>query len=186
MPDHVASGFAPLRHDPASLRTKIVLALREAIDSERLPAGTRLVERELCEQLGVSRTSLREALRELEAEGRLSRSGPQGLTVRRYSADDVASASAIIEALEALVTSQFELHADDMDRKRLADAARVLTEAHASSRRERIATARLGFLSVLCHGGRNMMALDVIRRLPSAFPQSNPERSVTFGGRKSA
>lgn len=172
MPDRVANGLAPLRYDPASLRTKIVLALREAIDSERLPPGTRLVERELCEQLGVSRTSLREALRELEVEGRLSRSGPQGLTVRRYSADDIASATAIVEALEALVTRQFELYADDMDRKRLADAAQMLTEAFVSSRRERIAEARLGFLSVLCHGARNSMAFDLMKRLPQVLPQS--------------
>ena len=29
MPDHVAYGFAPFRHDPALLRTKFVLSLRE-------------------------------------------------------------------------------------------------------------------------------------------------------------
>ena len=51
---------------PASLRQQVLESLREAIISGQLPPGERLTERALTEQMGVSRTVLREALRQLE------------------------------------------------------------------------------------------------------------------------
>ena len=62
----MAAGMELVR--PESLRHHIENVLRQAIMSGRFAPGARLVERELCESLGVSRTSVREALRSLEAE----------------------------------------------------------------------------------------------------------------------
>jgi GntR family transcriptional repressor for pyruvate dehydrogenase complex len=60
--------FAPL--PPARTSAVIVAQLRNMIRTGTLPIGARLPpERELCEQLGVSRLSLREALRALESTG---------------------------------------------------------------------------------------------------------------------
>ena len=53
----------------APVRKKVAEMLRNAIVSGQLPGGRRLIERDLCEALGVSRPSVREALRELEMEG---------------------------------------------------------------------------------------------------------------------
>lgn len=53
---------------PETLRYQVENVLRQAIMSGRFTPGERLIERELCETLGVSRTSIREALRRLEAE----------------------------------------------------------------------------------------------------------------------
>ncbi len=53
----------------ATLRLLVEDRIREAIASGHFRPGQRLVERELCEQIGVGRTSVREALRQLEAEG---------------------------------------------------------------------------------------------------------------------
>ena len=53
----------------APLRREIETRLRSAITQGRFHAGERLIERELCEMFGVSRPSLREALRQLEAGG---------------------------------------------------------------------------------------------------------------------
>ena len=50
-------------------REQVASRLRDAIVTGRFAPGRRLVERELCELTGVSRTSIREALRELESEG---------------------------------------------------------------------------------------------------------------------
>jgi DNA-binding GntR family transcriptional regulator len=50
------------------LRHQVEHVLRQAIMLGRFAPGARLIERELCETLGVSRTSIREALRRLEAE----------------------------------------------------------------------------------------------------------------------
>src|ERR671938_580034 len=55
--------------DVPTVRAMVAQKLREAIMSGRLKPGQRLVERELCEMMGVSRPSIREALRLLEADG---------------------------------------------------------------------------------------------------------------------
>ena len=55
--------------DVPTVRAMVAQKLREAIMSGTLKPGQRLVERELCEMMGVSRPSIREALRALEADG---------------------------------------------------------------------------------------------------------------------
>lgn len=52
-----------------SLRQHVIQTLREAIITGQFQPGDRLVEEELCQQLGVSRGPVREALRQLEQEG---------------------------------------------------------------------------------------------------------------------
>src|SRR3546814_5903815 len=77
----VTSVAAPLRH-------QIVKTLRQAILDSRFRPGDRLIERELCELTSVSRTSLREALRLLEAEG-LVRIVPQkGVVVAAFDEEE--------------------------------------------------------------------------------------------------
>lgn len=63
------------------LRDRVTDVLREAIMRGDLEPGRRLTERELGELTGVSRTSLREALRTLQAEGLVERSEARGLKV---------------------------------------------------------------------------------------------------------
>lgn len=63
------------------LRERVTDAVRDAIMRGALEPGRRLTERELGELTGVSRTSLREALRSLQAEGLVERSGGRGLQV---------------------------------------------------------------------------------------------------------
>jgi len=50
---------------PETLRFQVENVLRQAIIDGRFTPGERLIERELCASLGVSRTSIREALRKL-------------------------------------------------------------------------------------------------------------------------
>lgn len=54
---------------PTSLRELCLAKMKEAIFTGYLPSGMRLVERSLCEELGVSRSVVREVIRYLEAEG---------------------------------------------------------------------------------------------------------------------
>ena len=57
-----------LRVSPRTVLQETIAKLRLAIYSGRFQPGSRLVESQLCAQLGVSRPSLREALRSLQAE----------------------------------------------------------------------------------------------------------------------
>jgi GntR family transcriptional regulator, trigonelline degradation regulator len=83
--------FGPLQQSPAPLRDAIISSLREAIELGDLRPGDRLVERLLCEQLGVSRTSLREALRELVAEGVIGQGPDRGLVVTEVTEEEARS-----------------------------------------------------------------------------------------------
>ena len=69
----------PVGRIAAPLREQVIAALRQAILDFNLKPGQRLVERELIEQLGVSRTTVREALRELTSEGLVT--APEGTTL---------------------------------------------------------------------------------------------------------
>src|SRR6188472_1659608 len=62
--------LSALRIDtPPTLRAMVLERLRRAIISGVFKPGQRLVERTLCDQLGVSRSVIREVIRHLDAEG---------------------------------------------------------------------------------------------------------------------
>lgn len=88
----------------APLREQAVKAIRSHILDGTYRAGTRLKEKELCERYEVSRTVIREALRQLESE-RLIRIepnvGPVVATVSRSEARDLYEARAALEATAA-------------------------------------------------------------------------------------
>ncbi|MBN3810688.1 GntR family transcriptional regulator [Paraburkholderia sp. Ac-20347] len=80
----------------------IVQALRTRILSGELAPGQRLVEAQLAERLGISRTPLRYALSVLATEGLVERSGARGYTVRCFSVTDVLNAIDVRGVLEGL------------------------------------------------------------------------------------
>ena len=74
--------------------------IRAMILSGELPAGTQLGEEALAERCGVSRTPIRDALRRLEGELLVKRSGTQRTFVADWSLDDVADAFELRAMLE--------------------------------------------------------------------------------------
>ena len=73
---------------PATLRLIVEGRLRSAISAGDFKPGQRLIERELCELTGVGRTSIREALRQLEAEGLITNIPHRGPSVSTISAEE--------------------------------------------------------------------------------------------------
>ncbi len=82
------------------LREEVYNILRQAIADGRLEAGTRLVETEVAEQLGVSRTPVREAIRMLESEGLVGFIPRKGYVVCDFSAEEVEEIFGIRQVLE--------------------------------------------------------------------------------------
>lgn len=72
-----------IHRPPQTLRELAVERLRSAIIAGRFPSGARLVERTLCDQLGVSRSVVREAIRILETEGLVESLPHRGPVVAR-------------------------------------------------------------------------------------------------------
>ena len=86
----------------ALLHEQVARQLRQLILDGVLAPGSRLSERQLGDQLGVSRTPLREALRALAGEGLVELLPRRGAQVARLRPEDVAHIFPVMEALEAL------------------------------------------------------------------------------------
>jgi DNA-binding GntR family transcriptional regulator len=108
----------------APLREQVLAVLRRAIVEQQLPPGHRLIERELIEQTGVSRTTVREVLRELAAEGLVTTVPQKGAVVAVPTAKEAVELYEVRAALEALAARRFVEHAG-------ADEVRELRAAFA-------------------------------------------------------
>ena len=86
----------------APLHVQVAERLRLLIDSGELAPGTRLNENELCQNMGVSRTPLREAIRSLATEGLVELQPNRGAIVSVVSQDDVTEILPIMASLEGL------------------------------------------------------------------------------------
>jgi DNA-binding GntR family transcriptional regulator len=91
----------------APLRLKVEEVLRQAIIDGRLAPGQRLTERRLTEMTGVSRTLIREALRQLESQGLVSLIPNKGPVVRELTATEGRDLYAIRGVLEGLAARFF-------------------------------------------------------------------------------
>jgi DNA-binding GntR family transcriptional regulator len=161
----VKGRLASLQQPSTSLRSRIILSLRRAIETGILEPGARLVERDLCEQLQVSRTSLREALGELQAEGILTYSPTRRLSVSVISQTDAENAYRIRAAMEALVVEQFIEKASDAELAALIQESKQLKTAYRSGDVEQMLVAKRAFYDRICSGAQNPMAFDIINRL---------------------
>ncbi len=88
-----------LKCSHVNLRDQVLGILRKAILDLRFEPGERLIERELCEMVGVSRTSIREALRHLETEGLVTNKSNVGSTVTVIEASEAVRIYEMREAL---------------------------------------------------------------------------------------
>lgn len=89
-----------IEQPPATLREIVQEKMRDAIISGLFSPGERLVERPLCDQLGVSRTVIRETIRYLEAEGLVEILPNRGPIVAQLSWDDARQIYEIRRMLE--------------------------------------------------------------------------------------
>jgi DNA-binding GntR family transcriptional regulator len=95
----------------APLRQEAVRLIRESILDGTIAPGERLVESALCTSLGVSRTVVREALRQLESEDLVSVVPNRGPIVTVLSEHDIESIYEVRARLEGLAAELFALRA---------------------------------------------------------------------------
>jgi DNA-binding GntR family transcriptional regulator len=119
---------------------RVEAALRDLILGGELPPGTRLVELELCDQLGASRTPVREALHRLERDGLACPSG-RGLCVASLAGGALDDAYRVRAVLEGLAARQA---AERQRRGELAPAAIGKVEALARTADRATRAGRLG------------------------------------------
>ncbi|XYD10672.1 GntR family transcriptional regulator [Methylobacterium sp. NMS12] len=143
---------------PDTLRQKVEDAVREAITSGVYAPGERLIERELCEGLGVSRASVREALRRLEAEKLVHTVPHRGPVVASISVEEARQLYALRAVLEGYAAHEFATQATDAAIQQFGRAAADLREAAGSGDTDRVLRAK-GILYdvMLSHCGNDLV-----------------------------
>lgn len=144
---------SPVGKAAAPLREQVIAALREAILDFRLRPGQRLIERELIEQLGVSRTTVREALRELTSEGLVTVVPQRGAMVSAPTISEAADLYEVRAALESIIVTRFVERATPSQVMRLDAAVEHFAEVAAAGGEIRnILAAKDEFYTVLVEG----------------------------------
>jgi DNA-binding GntR family transcriptional regulator len=118
----------------APLRDQVSSLLRKAIVERELRPGQRLVERELTDRLKVSRATVRESLRELEAEGLVTVIPQRGAVVASISLQEAADIYEARAAIESLIVRRFVERATDAHIGQLASTLNPLREAIEAAR----------------------------------------------------
>jgi DNA-binding GntR family transcriptional regulator len=171
----------------ASLRQQVIESLRAAVISGSLSPGQRLTERELTETLGVSRTVLREALRQLEAEGLIEVIPNRGPVVRTLTAEEAKDIYRIRAVLQGLAAREFVEHATPTDVDALKAALEAVVAAYDAGDAERTVAAKTEFYEVLYAGAASETLSSMLatlharmwrwRALGLAHPMRSAERS---------
>jgi len=171
-----------------SLRQQVIGRLREAVISGSLSPGQRLTERELTESLGVSRTVVREALRQLEAEGLIETIPNRGPVVRALTADEAQDIYRIRAVLQGLAAREFVEHAASEQLDTLKQALTEVIDAYDAGDAERTVAAKTAFYEVLYAGAASKTLSTLLatlrarmwrwRALGLAHPQRSAERSA--------
>ena len=115
-----------------TLRARTIEVLRQAILDFRFKPGERLTEPRLCDLTGVSRTTVREALRHLETEGMVTLVPHVGPVVTLVTAEDARQIYEVRAALESLAVGLFTQHATDRQIQELSAIVDLYTSTLAA------------------------------------------------------
>lgn len=179
--------------DRGTIRERAEAALRQAIIEGRLAPGEKLVERELCDALQVSRGSLREALRSLAAEGFVDNVPHRGPSVASISAEQAREIYAVREALEGLAARAL---AERQDPNAIASLQQALDKLRRLLRRKAdpasLVAVKAEFYRALFDGAGNatlgaimstlLARISVLRRASLARPGRLPESVDEIAG----
>ncbi|MEP2718697.1 GntR family transcriptional regulator [Pseudophaeobacter sp.] len=158
---------------PATLRAMVQDKMREAIFAGLFLPGERLVERPLCDQLGVSRTVVRETIRYLEAEGLVEIQPHRGPIVATLNWDDARQIYDIRRLLETSAAMACACNATPALHGDLMEALEALKQAFDGARRDAVTEAMPGalfkastqFYEVMFAAAGHHIAWEVVNRL---------------------
>lgn len=153
-----------IAREAATVRGQVEARLREAIASGRFRAGERLVERELCALLGVGRTSVREALQKLVAEGLITASPHRGPVVATIDAAEARQLYEVRALLEGYAGRGCATSATPEQLQAIRAAAQAL-EAAAAQGGEALVRAKTAFYDRLLEACGNAVVRQLLTGL---------------------
>jgi DNA-binding GntR family transcriptional regulator len=165
----------------------VLEALRASIVNGRLKPGARLIERELIAMMGVSRTVIREALRQLEAEGLVDVVPNRGAIVRELTVAEARDLYAIRALLEGLAARMFVEKAGAQEIAVLGRELKATAAAYRRGDPEETIAAKNRFFEMLFAGAKSETLSTMLstllariwrwRALGLSHPRRSPRRS---------
>ncbi|MDE7275582.1 MAG: GntR family transcriptional regulator [Lachnospiraceae bacterium] len=147
------------------LRDVVFNTLRKAILTGELKPGERLLEIQLANQLGVSRTPIREAIRKLELEGLVIMMPRRGAEVAQITEKGLRDVLEVRRALDALCTELACDRITEEEKQRLKDACDEFEKATATGDATVIAAADVALHDIIVEATRNQRLIQLINNL---------------------
>lgn len=144
-----------------SLRYAALNAIRNSIMNGGLKPGQRLVESDISQQLGISRSPVREALHQLEIEGLVTSSPNMGTYVTKLSLKDLREIYTIRAALEQLAVKLVTYRVNEEE---LAELEKLVEDMHKSAQvgnLNQLTELDMTFHRYLCHTSHNKRLFDI-------------------------
>lgn len=139
----------------APLRQQVVEILRQDILDNVMHPGDRLLESTLCERYGVSRTVIREALRQLESESLITMLPNRGPIVTVLSARDIESLYEVRASLEGLAGELFARNATAEQVRQLIEHLALMETTYLAGDLRTRGESKDEFYRILLGGGGN-------------------------------
>jgi len=149
----------------ATLRELALEKMRTAILDAHFQPGERLVERSLCEILGVSRTVVREVLRHLETEGLVDSIPNQGPIVAILDFDTAAEIYEIRALLEGEAAMACAQHADEALVAELAACIDRIQQAFDTQDHQAVKALTSAFYERMFIAGKKHVAWEIVQTL---------------------
>lgn len=147
------------------LRDVVFNTLRQAILRGELKPGERLMEIQLANKLGVSRTPIREAIRKLELEGLVLMIPRRGAEVAEITEQNLRDVLEVREALEELSVKLACEHATQAQIEEMKQAAQVFKESLSGDDVTRIAEADVAFHDAINMATDNQKLIQILNNL---------------------
>ena len=154
-------------NDALPLRDVVFDTLRQAILDGTLQPGERLMELHLAQQLGVSRTPVREALRKLELEGLVLNIPRRGAVVAQITRKDLEDVLEVRAALEELAVRQACKKISSLQTARLQEAADRFAKSLQQNDLISSAQADVDFHEILCEAAGNRRLAQLLSSIRS-------------------
>ncbi len=149
----------------APLRQQVVKLVREDILEGNLVPGQRLVESALCEAYGVSRTVVREALRQLESEHLITVVPNLGPIVAVLTEQEIKSIYIVRATLEGLAGKLFAENASPEECEELISIGKRLDKDYRKGDVQSRELIKADFYRLLTEGTKNEILADSLRSM---------------------
>lgn len=147
------------------LRELVYESLREAIILGRLRPGERLMEVQLAEEMGVSRTPVREAIRKLELDGFVIMVPRKGAYVAGITLKDIADVFEVRAALEGMAAGLAAERITDEEMDQLERSIVQISEHNTGTDIDAVVAGDTQFHEIIYQASRNQQLVQIITHL---------------------